>query len=90
MTLQNGPRGNALVIGGAALCSAGACCRFFGGCGLAPACWRFKFRAANSGIPGRPQPGNECRRSLLRLWRIATVQSGSKLASYRTPNSPGN
>jgi hypothetical protein len=70
---------NALVIGGDALCSVAACCRFFGGCGLAPACWRFRFRAANSGILGRQQPGNKCGRSKLRLWRIATVQSGSKL-----------
>jgi len=29
---------------------------------LARACWRLRFRAANSLILGRPQPGNKCAR----------------------------
>ena len=43
------------------------------------------FRDPNNGIPGHPEPANEWRRSKLHLWRIATVQSGSKLPHSQTP-----
>jgi hypothetical protein len=61
-------------VGGANLRSAATGCRFSGGCWLAPACWGFEFRVANSRIPSRPL-GNECGCGKLPVWEIATAQS---------------
>jgi hypothetical protein len=61
-----------------------ACCRFFGGSWLAPACWRLKFRVATTGVLGRPELGQ-------RAWaqQAALVENchGAKRLQAKLPHS---